>query len=93
MPAGLPDFLRDPEAPEALIGVPLERNWILHAYTRGYFPWPDPDGKVVWYNRPSAWCSIPLRGGLGGCCVLCEATNSRCGSTGTLRPSCAAVRR
>ncbi|MEZ6006000.1 MAG: leucyl/phenylalanyl-tRNA--protein transferase [Planctomycetota bacterium] len=52
MPAGLPDFLRDPEAPEALIGVPLERNWILHAYTRGYFPWPDPDGKVVWYNPP-----------------------------------------
>ncbi len=45
-----PDLRLYPDAPEAFLGEELDRTWLLAAYARGFFPWPDEDEQLIWCN-------------------------------------------
>ena len=45
-----PDLRLYEEAPEAFLGGELNRDWVLEAYPKGFFPWPDGDGQLMWCN-------------------------------------------
>ncbi len=42
-------------------GGDLEPGTILAAYRRGIFPWPDPDGRLLWWS-PDPRALLPLDG-------------------------------
>ncbi len=42
-------------------GGDLEPGTILAAYRRGIFPWPDPDGRLLWWS-PDPRAILPLDG-------------------------------
>ena len=45
-----PDLREYPDAPEAFVGGEVHREWLLAAYPQGFFPWPDPDERLIWCN-------------------------------------------
>jgi leucyl/phenylalanyl-tRNA--protein transferase len=42
-------------------GGDLEPGTVLAAYRRGIFPWPDPDGRLLWWS-PDPRAIMPLDG-------------------------------
>lgn len=42
-------------------GGDLEPGTVLAAYRRGIFPWPDPDGRLLWWS-PDPRAVLPLDG-------------------------------
>lgn len=47
---GFPDLRLYPDAPEAFLGGQVHRDWLLAAYPRGFFPWPDAEENLIWCN-------------------------------------------
>jgi len=45
-----PDLRDQPQAPEAYLGDALDGWWVLAATVRGFFPWPDGEGQLLWCN-------------------------------------------
>ncbi len=45
-----PDLRGDDVSPDAYIGGELTLEWVLAAYTRGFFPWPAEGEPLAW------WC-------------------------------------
>lgn len=45
-----PDLRIESDAPQVFLGEELDTGWLLGAYRRGFFPWPDEDEELNW------WC-------------------------------------
>jgi hypothetical protein len=43
------------------IGADLEPGTLLAAYRQGIFPWPDPEGRLLWWS-PDPRAVLPLDG-------------------------------
>jgi leucyl/phenylalanyl-tRNA--protein transferase len=47
-----PDLRKEPDAPQVFFGEELDVGWLLGAYRRGFFPWPDENHELNW------WCPL-----------------------------------
>jgi leucyl/phenylalanyl-tRNA--protein transferase len=47
-----PDMRVDPEGPQVFFGEELDVGWLMGAYRRGFFPWPDENEELNW------WCPM-----------------------------------
>ncbi|MDF1838776.1 MAG: leucyl/phenylalanyl-tRNA--protein transferase [Planctomycetota bacterium] len=47
-----PDLREEPDGPQVFFGEELDVGWLIGAYRRGFFPWPDENHELNW------WCPL-----------------------------------
>lgn len=57
----MPDPRQAPDHGLLAGGGDLEPGTVLAAYRQGIFPWPDPDGRLLWWS-PDPRAVLPLEG-------------------------------